>query len=191
MLAVKSKGSVFEATYRKLVVRLGHKKAIWAIAHRLCRLTWKILHQGVPEPALWRAALASAGRVPAPRRVPGTRPSRDTAVALTTIMVVWPLPPFVTVPVCGGLVFPASVGGECDRAFDNSITGFSVPALVLALSPACSSVLLLRLRQNPAHVLQSQLGVLIDEVQPYRLPVHHRQRMAQFKARIAVIPDIE
>ena len=47
MLAVKSKGSVFEATYRKLVVRLGHKKAIWAIAHRLCRLTWKILHQGV------------------------------------------------------------------------------------------------------------------------------------------------
>jgi transposase len=45
--AVKSKGSVFEATYRKLVVRLGHKKAIWAIAHRLCRLTWKILHQGV------------------------------------------------------------------------------------------------------------------------------------------------
>src|SRR5580658_4907935 len=45
--AVKSKGSVFDVTYRKLVVRLGHKKAIWAIAHRLCRLTWKILHQGV------------------------------------------------------------------------------------------------------------------------------------------------
>ncbi len=45
--AVKSKGSVFDATYRKLVVRLGHQKAIWAIAHRLCRLTWKILHQGV------------------------------------------------------------------------------------------------------------------------------------------------
>jgi hypothetical protein len=45
--AVKSKGSVCDATYRKLVVRLGHEKAIWAIAHRLCRLTWKILHQGV------------------------------------------------------------------------------------------------------------------------------------------------
>jgi transposase len=43
--AVKSKGSVFEAAYRKLVVRMGHNKAIWAIAHRLCRLTWKILHQ--------------------------------------------------------------------------------------------------------------------------------------------------
>ena len=45
--AVKSKGSVFEAAYRKLVVRMGHNKAIWAIAHRLCRLTWKILHQRV------------------------------------------------------------------------------------------------------------------------------------------------
>ena len=45
--AVKSKGSVFQSLYRKLVTRLGHNKAIWAIAHRLCRLTWKILHQGV------------------------------------------------------------------------------------------------------------------------------------------------
>jgi transposase len=45
--AVKSKGSVFESLYRKFVVRMGHNKAIWAIAHRLCRLTWKILHQGV------------------------------------------------------------------------------------------------------------------------------------------------
>jgi transposase len=45
--AVKTKGSVFQAVYRRLVVRLGHNKAIWAIAHRLCRLTWKILHQGV------------------------------------------------------------------------------------------------------------------------------------------------
>lgn len=45
--AVKSKGSVFQNLYRKLVPRLGHNKAIWALAHRLCRLTWKILHQGV------------------------------------------------------------------------------------------------------------------------------------------------
>ena len=27
--------------------RLGHNKAIWAIVHKLCRLTWKILHRGV------------------------------------------------------------------------------------------------------------------------------------------------
>ena len=45
--AVKSKGSVFQNLYRKWVVRMGHNKAIWAVAHRLCRLTWKILHQSV------------------------------------------------------------------------------------------------------------------------------------------------
>src|SRR5262249_22453965 len=45
--AVKTKGSKFQAVFRRLVTRLGHNKAIWAIAHRLCRLTWKILHQGV------------------------------------------------------------------------------------------------------------------------------------------------
>jgi transposase len=45
--AVKTKGSVFEALYRRLVGRLGHHKTIWAIANRLCRLAWKILHQGV------------------------------------------------------------------------------------------------------------------------------------------------
>jgi transposase len=45
--AVKTKGSIFEVLYRRLVVRLGHAQTIGAIAHRLCRLVWKILHQGV------------------------------------------------------------------------------------------------------------------------------------------------
>lgn len=45
--AVKTKGSLFELQYRRLVVRLGHSQAIGAIAHRLCRLVWKILHDGV------------------------------------------------------------------------------------------------------------------------------------------------
>jgi transposase len=45
--AVKTKGSLFELVYRRLVPRLGHAQAIGAIAHRLCRLIWKILHQGV------------------------------------------------------------------------------------------------------------------------------------------------
>jgi transposase len=45
--AVKAKGSIFELVYRRLVVRLGHAQAIGAIAHRLCRLVWKILHDGV------------------------------------------------------------------------------------------------------------------------------------------------
>jgi transposase len=45
--AVKTKGSIFEVVYRRLVVRLGHAQAIGAIAHRLCRLIWKILHDHV------------------------------------------------------------------------------------------------------------------------------------------------
>ena len=45
--AVKTKGSIFALAYRRLVPRLGHAQAIGAIAHRLCRLVWKILHQGI------------------------------------------------------------------------------------------------------------------------------------------------
>jgi transposase len=45
--AVKVKGSVFEIVFRRLLPRLGFKQAIGAIAHRLSRLIWKILHQGV------------------------------------------------------------------------------------------------------------------------------------------------
>jgi transposase len=45
--AVKTKGSIFELVYRRLVTRLGHQQTIGAIGHRLCRLIWKILHQGV------------------------------------------------------------------------------------------------------------------------------------------------
>jgi transposase len=45
--AVRTKGSIFELVYRRLVPRLGHAQAIGAIAHRLCRLIWKILRQGI------------------------------------------------------------------------------------------------------------------------------------------------
>ena len=45
--AIKAKGSIFQIVYRRLGPRLGHNQAIGAIAHRLCRLTWMILHQGV------------------------------------------------------------------------------------------------------------------------------------------------
>ncbi len=45
--AVKTKGSIFQLVYRRLVPRLGHAQAIGAIGHRLCRLIWKILHDGV------------------------------------------------------------------------------------------------------------------------------------------------
>ena len=45
--AVKYQGSIFQLLYRRYVPRLGHNQTIGVIAHRLCRLIWKILHQGV------------------------------------------------------------------------------------------------------------------------------------------------
>jgi transposase len=45
--AVKSKGTLFDLLYRRFVGKLGHSQAIGAVAHRLCRLVWKVLHDGV------------------------------------------------------------------------------------------------------------------------------------------------
>ena len=45
--AVKHKGSIFEILYRRYVPRLGHKHTIAIVAHKLCRLIWKILHRGM------------------------------------------------------------------------------------------------------------------------------------------------
>lgn len=44
--AVKTNNSWFQATFRRLLPRLGFAKAIWAIAHHLMRVIWKILHEG-------------------------------------------------------------------------------------------------------------------------------------------------
>ena len=39
---------MFEWVFGRLRTRLAYQEeAIWAIAHRLCRLIWKILHEGV------------------------------------------------------------------------------------------------------------------------------------------------
>jgi transposase len=45
--AVAKKGCHFQVVFRRLLPRLGYKSAIWAVAHRLCRVLWKILHEGV------------------------------------------------------------------------------------------------------------------------------------------------
>jgi transposase len=45
--AVRTKGSYFQSQFRRWIPRLGYTKAIWAIAHRLCRILWKMLHDGV------------------------------------------------------------------------------------------------------------------------------------------------
>lgn len=54
-MAVKYKGGIFEILYQLYVPRMG--KPIGVIAHRLCRLIRKILHQGVHyEEGGWRSA---------------------------------------------------------------------------------------------------------------------------------------
>jgi len=45
--AVKMKGCVFQKQFQRLVPRLGKYKAIWAVAHKMARLIWKILHDNV------------------------------------------------------------------------------------------------------------------------------------------------
>lgn len=45
--AVKKKGCFFQALFHRLLPRLGYQGAIWAVAHRLCRLVWIILHRRV------------------------------------------------------------------------------------------------------------------------------------------------
>lgn len=45
--AVKQNGCNFQILFRRWLPRLGYKKAIWAVAHRICRLIWKVLHEGV------------------------------------------------------------------------------------------------------------------------------------------------
>ena len=45
--AVKYKGSIFQILYRRYVPRMGHNQTIGIIAHKLCRLVWKILHRGI------------------------------------------------------------------------------------------------------------------------------------------------
>ncbi len=58
--AIRKKGSHFQAVFRRLLPRLGYQSAVWAMAHRLCRVVWKILHERVrfieqgsePDPAV-------------------------------------------------------------------------------------------------------------------------------------------
>lgn len=43
--AARTDGSHLQAVFKRLVVRLGYVKAIWAIAHRLCKIIWNVLHK--------------------------------------------------------------------------------------------------------------------------------------------------
>src|SRR5437762_3776327 len=67
--AVKAKGTIFAIVYRRLVPRLGHAQAICAIAHRVCRLIWKILHQGIRYEERGPAVSAEAKKVRARKMI--------------------------------------------------------------------------------------------------------------------------
>ena len=87
--AVKTKGSIFELVYRRFVVRLGHAQAIGAVAHRLCRLVWKILHEGVTYeergPAVTKArAQRRAAKMIRELRALGYRVERAPAAMVAT-----------------------------------------------------------------------------------------------------------
>jgi len=44
--AVRTKGSHLEALFKRLVVRLGYVKTVWAVAHRICKIIWNVLRKG-------------------------------------------------------------------------------------------------------------------------------------------------
>jgi len=67
--AIRVKGSIFEIVYRRLVPRLGHNQTIGAIAHRLCRLIWMILHQGIRYEERGRAVHERSKRVRTARMI--------------------------------------------------------------------------------------------------------------------------
>jgi transposase len=45
--AVNKKGCHFQQVFRRFLPKLGWNGAIWVVAHRLARLVWKILHEGI------------------------------------------------------------------------------------------------------------------------------------------------
>lgn len=44
--AVRTNGSHLQSIFKRLVVRLGYVKAVWAIAHRICKIVWNVLSKG-------------------------------------------------------------------------------------------------------------------------------------------------
>jgi transposase len=67
--AIKVKGSIFQVTFQRLFPRLGYQQAIWAIAHRLCRLLWMILHKGIRYEERGPAVSAKSKRTRAARMI--------------------------------------------------------------------------------------------------------------------------
>ena len=67
--AVKVKGSIFEITFKRLLPRMKYKSAIWAIAHRLCRLLWLLLSKRVDYEERGAEVTAKSKRVRTSRMI--------------------------------------------------------------------------------------------------------------------------
>jgi transposase len=44
--AARTNGSHLQSLFKRLIVRLGYVKAVWAVAHRICKIVWNVLHKG-------------------------------------------------------------------------------------------------------------------------------------------------
>ena len=44
--AVRTKDTYLQTLFKRLTVRLGYVKAVWAVAHRICKIVWNVLHKG-------------------------------------------------------------------------------------------------------------------------------------------------
>jgi len=60
--AVRTKDSFFQHLFKRLVPRLGVQKAVWAVAHRMLRIVWIVLHRGVYYKELGPLALQPASQ---------------------------------------------------------------------------------------------------------------------------------
>jgi len=84
--AVKKKGSYFQKLFRRFVSKLGYNGAIWLIAHRLARLVWKILHDGVSYIEQGQDTTPGARKRRAQRLVKALR-GLGYSVALTDVLI--------------------------------------------------------------------------------------------------------
>ncbi len=89
--AVKKNGSYVQSLFRRLLPRLGYLKAIWAVAHRLCLIIWKILHEG--------AEFIEHGQLGTPEAQ--KRRARKLAAALRKLSYTVQLSPMAPTPVAG------------------------------------------------------------------------------------------
>lgn len=80
--AVKAKGTIFNVVYRRLVPHLGHAQAIGAITHRLCRLIWKRLHEGIRYEERGPAVRVKAKKVRARKMTRTAKPRYRSSCSL-------------------------------------------------------------------------------------------------------------